>query len=132
MRFKESLALDRMIDERRASLLIDRDKFEMEKRAQALAVLIEARDRLDEIGARQEPEYRRYHKRFTGTAEDGRKIRPRRRRDQRRQHNVDDLRRNYEQRVGDITVSVGDSKESATTGREIAAAIRRELRRGDL
>lgn len=88
MRFKESIALDRLIDERRASLARDMDALEMEKRAQALAVLIEARQRLDEIGSRKEPSYVRSHVRFVGTDENGRKIRPRKSRHLRRRHEV--------------------------------------------
>lgn len=82
MRFKESMALDRMIDERRMSLSrSDLDQFEMEKRAMALTALIMARNELDRIANIQAPEYVRKHIKFSGTAEDGRRIKPRKRRD---------------------------------------------------
>jgi hypothetical protein len=122
MRFKESLALDHMINERRNSLVREASELKLDKRAQALAVLIEARDKLDAIGAQTEPVDRRYHEKFVGTDEQGRKIRPRRRRALRRQHNVDDLQRRYESRIGDIDVTIPHSAEFGKT-------LRKELRR---
>lgn len=124
MRFKESLALDRLINERRVSLSREGSELEIDKRAQALAVLIEARDKLDAIGEQAEPVYRRYRSKFVGTDEDGRRIKPRRRRDQRRRHNVDDLQRQYYEHP---VITVNAPQVSA---REIAQTIRREIRRG--
>ncbi len=112
------MALDRMIDERRKSLSrTDLDQFEMEKRAMALTALIMARNELDRIANIQAPEYVRQHIKFSGTADDGRRIRPRKRRD---------LRHLNLQAV----VNVGDTRAAADAGKGIAEAIRRELRRG--
>ncbi|MHA1952148.1 MAG: hypothetical protein ACW987_20080 [Candidatus Thorarchaeota archaeon] len=123
MRFKESLKLDRLIDRRRESLA-RYEGLELEKRAQALAVLIEARKQLDEIGRQKQPQYVQYHQRFTGTDENGRKIRPRKRRASRRQHNIDDLQRNYEQRLARIDVIT-----EPLSGAELGRKLRKELRR---
>ena len=120
MRFKESLALDHLIDERRASLLLKHNKLEIDKRAQALTVLIAARDELDRIANIQEPEYVREHIKFSGTAEDGRRIKSRKRRDLRR------LNLPPVTNVGDITVNV----KSDVSGRDIARQLKREFRQG--
>ena len=85
MRFKESLALDHLIEQRRSSLA-SHDGLELDKRAQALAILIEARQRLDDVADQREQPAVREHIRFTGTDETGRRIRPRRRRDLRQRH----------------------------------------------
>lgn len=50
MRFRESIKLDSLIDERLASFTrIDLSKLELEKRSMALQVMIRARNELDEI-----------------------------------------------------------------------------------
>ena len=127
MRFKESLALDYLIDERRASLLLKHNKLDIDKRAQALTVLIAARDELDRIANIQEPEYVRKHIKFSGTAEDGRRIKSRKRRDL-RHLNLQAVP--AVTNIGDIHVNVGRVPNADFTGREIAKALRTELRRG--
>ena len=89
MRLRESIQLDTAIDARRASLTrTDLDDFEMEKRILALAALIEARNKLDEIANMQEQPDVVEHVRFVGTDADGRKIRSRRPRHLRQRHAV--------------------------------------------
>lgn len=127
MRFKESMALDRMIDERRVSLSrSDLDQFEMEKRAMALTALIMARNELDRIAAIQAPEYVRKHIKFSGTAEDGRRIKSRKRRDLRHLHlqAVPAVTN-----IGDIHVTVKSDTE--VSGRSIARQLRKEFRKGN-
>ncbi len=114
------MALDRMIDERRKSLSRNIDQFEMEKRAMALAALITARNELDRIANIQAPEYVRQRIKFSGTAEDGRRIKARKRRDLRHLH------LQAVPSVGDIHVTVTDE----VSGRSIAEQLKRELRRG--
>lgn len=106
MRLRESIKLDSLIAERLASLVSE----PTEKKARALATLIDARNKLDEIANEKEPLDVKEHVWFTGTDSDGRKIRPRRSRGQRRRHNV-------------------TTKPSDCTGRVIAQAIRKEFRR---
>lgn len=89
MRFKESLKLDHLIDERRESLLRTYlDKMELDKRVLLLAVLMETRTRLDEIANMKSRDDVVFTTKFIGTDENGRKIRPRRNRNQRRRHLV--------------------------------------------
>jgi hypothetical protein len=77
-----------IMERRRALTRDDLDDFEMDKRILALATLIDARDRLDEIAAMKEQPDVVEHIKFTGTDESGRKIRARRPRRLRQQHAV--------------------------------------------
>ena len=84
MRFRESIQLDRMIDERHKSLDKPQTSLQLERRARALSVLIDARNKLDEISNEEEPVDVKEHITFTGTAADGRKIKRRRPRELRK------------------------------------------------
>jgi hypothetical protein len=89
MRLRESIQLDDSITERRASLSRkDLDEFEMDTRILSLAVLIEARNKLDEIANRERPKDVVEHITFAGTDETGRKINPRRPRSLRQRHTL--------------------------------------------
>jgi len=119
------MALDRMIDGRRMSLLRNIDQFEMERRALALVALIAARDELDRIANIQAPEYVRKHIKFSGTAEDGRRIKPRKRRDLRHM-NLQAMP--AVTNMGDIHVNVAVKPNAEG----IAEQLKRELRKGKL
>jgi hypothetical protein len=89
MRLRESIQLDDAIAERRASLSRNcLDEFDMDTRILSLAVLIEARNKLDEIANRERPKDVVEHITFTGTDESGRKIRSRRPRSLRQRHTL--------------------------------------------
>ena len=67
MKFKESHTIEQLIKDRRQSLAReDLSEFELDKRARALHVLIEARDELDRIGDMKEPLPRIVPKRIVG------------------------------------------------------------------
>ena len=89
MRLKESIILDRLIDERKA--LLSREglsQLNIDKHILAIAAMMDVRRKLDSIANMKNMDDVVVHVKFAGTDETGRKIKSRLRRELRKRHDI--------------------------------------------